>query len=92
MTGGDLRGVERRARPCSIGRRLAGALRSRRTARRCSAGSPVMERSISNRASMRFTTSSASGEIGQFGGGAVHLGLGTIQRGREGFQGGPRVG
>ena len=42
----------------------SGALRSRRTARRRSADSPLSARSMSNSASMRLTASSASGEIG----------------------------
>ena len=41
-----------------------GALSSCRTARRCSALWPLIERSISNRTSMRRTASRASGEIG----------------------------
>ena len=42
----------------------SGALRSRRTAKRRSADSPFISRSMSNSASMRLTASRASGEIG----------------------------
>ncbi len=38
--------------------------RSRRIARRSAAGKPLISRSMANRASMRFTASSAMGEIG----------------------------
>ena len=42
----------------------ANALNSLRTARRCSADSPLIPRSMSNSRSIRFTASNASGEIG----------------------------
>ena len=64
---GDV-GVARQLAPLARASRLRArrpAVRSAawRTASRCSAGSPLMPRSISNSASMRCTASSAIGEI-----------------------------
>ena len=53
--------------------RQPGALRSWRTARRRSAVSPLIVRSMSNSASIRFTASIASGEIGICGASAPPL-------------------